>query len=105
MLRTRQAFGRSALLLSGGATYGMNHIGVLKALWDAKLLPRIISGASAGGIVCSVLCTRTDEEIPQVLETFAYGDMDVFESPEEHESVMDKLVRFFKTGSFIDISH
>ena len=78
---TRQSFGRSALLLSGGGTFGMNHIGVTKALYEAQLLPRIISGASAGSIVCAVLCTKTDAEIPGVLEEFCYGDLAVFDKP------------------------
>lgn len=43
LLQARQSFGRSALLLSGGGTFGMNHIGVVKSLWDNGLLPRIIS--------------------------------------------------------------
>ncbi|KAH0547918.1 hypothetical protein GP486_008341 [Trichoglossum hirsutum] len=58
VLSTRQAFGRSALLLSGGATFGMYHVGVIKALWENNLLPRIISGASAGSIVSSILRVR-----------------------------------------------
>ena len=73
LLQTRQSFGRSALLLSGGGTFGMKHIGVVKGLWDARLLPRIISGASAGSIVCAVLCTKTDAEIPAVMHEFCYG--------------------------------
>nr|CAG8592636.1 13532_t:CDS:10 [Entrophospora candida] len=43
---TRQSFGRTALLLSGGATFGLIHTGVIKSLYECKLLPRIISGAS-----------------------------------------------------------
>jgi hypothetical protein len=43
---TRHAYGRSALLLSGGATMGLFHLGMVKTLWEQKLLPRIISGAS-----------------------------------------------------------
>lgn len=105
LLNARQAFGRSALLLSGGGTFGMNHIGVMKSLWEARLLPRIISGASAGSIVSAVLCTKTDEEIPGLLREFCYGDLAVFEKAEEPESIMQKVVRLFKTGSFFDISH
>jgi TAG lipase/steryl ester hydrolase/phospholipase A2/LPA acyltransferase len=105
MLYTRQSFGRSALLLSGGGTFGMNHIGVVKCLWDAHLLPRIISGASAGSIVSAVLCTKTDEEIPQVLLDFCHGDLDVFEKLGESEGLLAKVVRMFKTGGLFDISH
>ena len=105
VILTRQAFGRSALLLSGGATFGMNHIGVLKALWEARLLPRIISGASAGSIVCAVLCTRTDEDIPELLETFANGDLAVFEEERTENGLLGKITRFLKFGAMFDISH
>ena len=101
----RQAFGRSALLLSGGATFGMNHVGVLKALFEAKLLPRIISGASAGSIVCAVLCTRTDEEIPKVLKEFPFGDLAVFEENGQEEGVLERVRRLLTKGAWIDIKH
>lgn len=105
VLYARQAFGRSALLLSGGATFGMNHVGVLKALHEAKLLPRIISGASAGSIVCAVLCTRTDDEIPGVLERFPQGDLAVFEEEGKEEGVLERVRRFLTQGAWIDIKH
>ena len=105
VLSARQAFGRSALLLSGGATFGMNHIGVLKTLWEQRLLPRIISGASAGSIVCAVLCTKTDEEMPELLNSFCDGDLAVFEEEGNEDSVLRKLARFLKFGALFDISH
>jgi len=105
LLRTRQSFGRTALLLSGGGTFGMNHIGVVKCLWEQRLLPRIISGASAGSIVCAILCSKTDEEMPAVLHDFCHGDLAVFEEAGKAESVMDKVARFMKYGSLYDISH
>lgn len=52
---TRQAFGRSALCLSGGATLGMYHLGIIKVLYENQLLPRVISGSSVGSIIASVL--------------------------------------------------
>ncbi|KAL5407953.1 hypothetical protein PMIN06_000480 [Paraphaeosphaeria minitans] len=105
LLRTRQSFGRTALLMSGGGTFGMNHIGVVKCLWELRLLPRIISGASAGSIVCAVLCSKSDDEIPGVLSEFCYGDLDVFEKAGEEEGVIQKVTRFLKYGSLFDISH
>ena len=105
VLSARQSFGRSALLLSGGATFGMNHIGVLKTLWEARLLPRIISGASAGSIVSAVLCTQTDEQIPELIEHFAYGDLSVFELSGDEDSILKRVARFLKIGAWIDISH
>lgn len=63
---TKHSFGRSALVLSGGASLGMYHVGVIKALHQNGLLPRIIAGASAGSIICGLICTRTDEELTQM---------------------------------------
>ena len=63
---TGHSFGRSALLLSGGANMGLFHMGVVKALWEQKLLPRVISGSSAGSIMGSLVCTRLDSELPKL---------------------------------------
>lgn len=105
MLYARQSFGRSALLLSGGGTFGMTHIGVLKAMFEAKLLPRIISGASAGSIVCSVVCSRTDDEIPQLLEEFPHGDLAVFEEDGNEDGLLGHLRRLLTEGNWSDIKH
>ncbi|CAB9518892.1 Patatin-like phospholipase domain-containing protein [Seminavis robusta] len=59
---TRHAYGRSSLLLSGGAALGFYHAGVVKALMENHLMPRVIGGSSAGSIVCAMVGTRTDEE-------------------------------------------
>ena len=44
-----------------------DHFGVVKAFLDADLLPRVISGTSAGGLVAALVCTRTDEELKTLL--------------------------------------
>lgn len=66
LTRTIGNFGRSALLLSGGATLGFYHLGVVKALWRADLLPEVISGASMGAMVASGVCSRTDAELDEL---------------------------------------
>ena len=63
---TRHAFGRTALLLSGGASLGLYHLGVLKILFEERVIPRIISGSSMGSIIASVFATRRMDEIDQV---------------------------------------
>ncbi|MCK5881841.1 MAG: DUF3336 domain-containing protein [Sinobacterium sp.] len=63
--RASHCFGRSALMLSGGANFGMFHIGVVKALHEQKLLPTVISGSSAGAVVASVIGTHSDEELEE----------------------------------------
>lgn len=52
---TRHSYGRTALLLSGGAYLGYYHMGVVKALFREGLMPRVISGASAGSIITAVI--------------------------------------------------
>lgn len=52
----------TALLLSGGAALGFYHVGVVKALMENRLMPRVLGGSSAGSIVCAMVGTRTDEE-------------------------------------------
>ena len=59
---TRHAFGRSALILSGGAALGFYHAGVVKALMENNLMPRVIGGSSAGSILCAMIGTRTEKE-------------------------------------------
>ncbi|KAI9082074.1 hypothetical protein K1719_035999 [Acacia pycnantha] len=63
MHETRHAFGRTALLLSGGASLGAFHAGVVKTLVEHKLLPRIIAGSSVGSIMCSIVATRSWPEL------------------------------------------
>lgn len=65
---TGGAYGRSALMLSGGAALGLFHMGVLKALQEQKLIPWIISGSSAGSIMAAVVGSHTDEELVEILK-------------------------------------
>ena len=66
-LAARTSLGGCALVLSGGAMFGVFHFGVVKALLELNALPRIICGASAGAVVAAVTCTRRDEELAEVL--------------------------------------
>ena len=66
--RTGTVYGRSALLLSGGATLGMFHLGVIKALHERNLLPKVISGSSAGSIIAGIVGTRDDSQLRRVFE-------------------------------------
>ena len=59
---TRHAFGRSALMLSGGGAHGFYHAGVIKALVENNLLPNVIAGSSAGSILAGAIGVRNDDE-------------------------------------------
>lgn len=104
VVETRQAYGRTALLLSGGGTMGMMHIGVVKAMFEADVLPRVISGASAGSIVAAVVCTKTDEEFPTLLGEFC-NDLEVFTKGEDQARWSSMMYRLFTKGSLYDIKN
>ena len=74
----RHSFGRTALMLSGGASLGLFHLGVVKALHEQKLLPRIITGSSAGAVVGSVVCSTPDGELTEALEKAETYDLRFF---------------------------
>lgn len=63
---TLTSYGRPALLLSGGASLGTFHLGVIKALWERGLLPQTVAGSSVGAIMAGVLGTHTDAELPDL---------------------------------------
>ncbi|MCJ1435037.1 hypothetical protein MMC27_004407 [Xylographa pallens] len=60
---TRQAFGRSTLVLQGGAIFGLCHLGVVKALHLRGLLPRIITGTATGALIAALVGIHTEDEL------------------------------------------
>jgi predicted acylesterase/phospholipase RssA len=66
--RAARSFGRSALLLSGGASLGLFHLGVIEELEEQGIMPRVITGSSAGAIIAGIVATHTDSELAEMLE-------------------------------------
>lgn len=64
--RSNVCYGRSALMLSGGGVLGFLHLGVVTELLRHDLLPRVISGSSAGSIVAAALGCYNDEELQRL---------------------------------------
>lgn len=94
--RATHCFGRSALMLSGGANFGMFHVGVAKTLQEQRLLPSVISGSSAGSVVAAIIGTHTDDEL---LQYFSLEDI-------KHEAM--KFMgwkRLFKGETLLDGDH
>ncbi len=100
-------FGRSALTLSGGALLGMKHVGVIKTLWEAELLPEIISGASAGSIVAAIVGSSTDERMVEVLERFPSSNLAVFDPPGTGRMgwLKQRVYTLFRTGAFFEMEN
>ncbi len=99
---TRHAYGRTALLLSGGAAFGMYHIGVIKALHENSLLPRVISGSSVGSLVAGMLATKTDEELPECFSP-DFVNLDVFEQLGDTGAFQRRVQRFLNEGVIMDV--
>jgi len=89
--------GTTALCLSGGAAFGYYHFGVVKAFLNAGILPRVISGTSAGGLVAALICCYTDSELRELLCPELATRLTAFEEPFK---VWGK--RFWKTGARFD---
>lgn len=90
-------FGTTALCLSGGATFAFYHLGLVKALLDADLLPQTITGTSGGALVAALVGTRTNDELKQILVPALAARITACE-----ESLMTGIRRWYKTGARFD---
>ncbi|RDW85782.1 patatin-like phospholipase [Coleophoma crateriformis] len=115
---TRQAFGRSTLVLQGGAIFGLCHLGVVKALFSRGLLPRIITGTATGALIAALVGIHTEEELPRFLHgdsidlsAFA-GKVGPSQNGEKQggslsgwlETLSRRIKRFFREGYFLDVT-
>ncbi|KAJ5586775.1 uncharacterized protein N7459_002540 [Penicillium hispanicum] len=90
-------FGRTALCLSGGATFAYYHFGVVKALLDNNVLPEIITGTSGGALVAGLVATRTDEELKRLLVPALAHQIRAC-----HEGLTTWIRRWWRTGARFD---
>lgn len=106
---TITSYGRTALMLSGGASLGMYHTGVARALLESDLLPNVISGSSAGAIIAGIICTRTPTELKQMFLSGSLSlgriSLNAFETSDSpSQDIRRKVDRLVQSGAFMDIS-
>ncbi len=116
---SRQAFGRTALVLQGGAIFGLCHIGVVKALHLRGLLPRIIAGTATGALIAALVGVHTEGELLDFL-TGDGIDLSAFASQTKKKKNADssdtsieqsgwfatlirRVKRFIREGYFLDV--
>lgn len=113
---TRQAFGRSGLVLQGGAIFGLCHIGVVKALHLRGLLPRIIVGTATGALIAALVGVHTEDELLDFLQGTNI-DLSAFSALVDLEkegrsdnlhngwlaTLLRRTKRFLQEGYFLDI--
>jgi len=90
-------YGRTALCLSGGATFAYYHFGLVKALLEEDYLPDIITGTSGGALVAALVATRTNDELKQLLVPSLAHRITAC-----HESMDVWLRRWWTTGARFD---
>lgn len=112
---TRQAFGRSTLLLQGGSTFGLClcHLGVVKALHLQGLLPRIITGTATGALIAALVGIHTENELLPFLNGDGI-DLTAFDRRQEAtrppggagnswlRRILRRIKRFVHKGYFLD---
>ncbi|RFU36039.1 hypothetical protein B7463_g350, partial [Scytalidium lignicola] len=115
---TRQAFGRSTLVLQGGAIFGLCHLGVVKALFARGLLPRIITGTATGALIAALVGIHTEDELPRLLSSDRI-DLTAFTGKGQNDAsangqhtsgsksgwrstLMRRIRRYFREGYFLD---
>ena len=64
----QRAYGQPALMFSGGSTLGLFHTGVCKALMEQDLMPKVMSGSSAGAIMTAMLGVSHPSEYHELLK-------------------------------------
>lgn len=117
---TRQAFGRSTLVLQGGAIFGLCHLGVVKALFSRGLLPRIITGTATGALIAALVGIHTEDELPKFLSgesidlTAFAGKRKVLSKENGNlptgafdgwwDTLTRRIRRWFREGYFLDVT-
>ena len=119
---TRQAFGRSTLVLQGGAIFGLCHLGVVKALHLRGLLPRIITGTATGALIAALVGIHTEDELLDFLngdgidltafvrhgrseKGTANNEAQVIGNGDTLLSTLTRRIkRYFHDGSFLDVN-
>jgi TAG lipase/steryl ester hydrolase/phospholipase A2/LPA acyltransferase len=89
--RASHCFGRSAFMMSGSGSLLFFHVGVIRALAEAKLLPTILSGSSGGSIVGSIVATHNEEELAHLMRPEYFLDHIPTGSEERKEALVARL--------------
>ena len=73
--RASHCYGRSALMFSGAGTLGYFHLGVMDAMMEQGLLPEVLSGSSAGAIMCAIVGSRSEKEFRELVNSDQFFEL------------------------------
>lgn len=95
------SYGRSALLLHGGASFGLCHLGVAKALFEAGMLPDILCGSYIGALAAAIIGVNDDDGLRRVFA--GHIDIGAFRNHGPQGSWQRRISRLLKHGRLFDI--
>ena len=99
----KHSYGRTALMLSGGAIFGLYHIGIIVTLLENNLLPQVVCGSSVGSIVASSLCCLNYDELYDFL-TRKHEEYDgPFHLKNYNDGLLTKITRLTFKGAVRDV--
>jgi len=115
---TGTSYGRSVLVLQGGSIFGLCHLGVVKAMYQRGLLPRIIAGSATGALMAAWVGVHTEEELLGILSGDRI-DLSAFVASSQRAAakahgegggwlmvqlriLYRRVCRFFKSGFILD---
>lgn len=108
---TRQAFGRSVLVLQGGQVFGICHLGVVKALHLRGLLPRIIAGTATGALIAALVGVHTEDELLDFLNgknidltAFTNRPYRTGSGSGWFQTLTRRVERWWREGHFLDVA-
>eukprot|EP00667_Euglena_gracilis_P008959 EG_transcript_9096 len=100
---TLQAYGRTALILSGGSALGLYHLGVMKALHDADMLPYVICATELGAALAALVCVRREKQLP-TLFSLEDVNMELYDRlRNDRAAIRARLTMFLQEGSVVDV--
>jgi TAG lipase / lysophosphatidylethanolamine acyltransferase len=89
---------------------GLYHMGVVKALHETHLLPRVLAGSSVGSIVAAIVGVTPDADLPRL---FAHGALDLSAFHRRGiatagtplwQTARRRLARLWRHGALMDVS-
>lgn len=97
------SYGQTAIVFSGGAIFGLYHIGISLTLMELNLLPNVICGSSVGSVIASIICCLNYEEQYAYI-TRKHEEYDgPFHTKNYNDSFLTKIYKLAFRGTVHDV--
>ena len=97
-----QTYGRTVLILHGGASFGLCHLGVVKALYEKSMVPQIFCGSYIGALIASLICVQKKDDLKKILGGEGIS-FEAFYRSDSTGTFRRRMTRLLKYGKLFDI--